>query len=43
MKIRIEITNLRIRKAPSLSAEIIGFAKKGEYEYTSTKKADGYK
>ena len=43
MEIRISITDLRKRTAPSLKAEVIGFVKPGTYTYLSTTKADGFK
>ena len=43
MEIKINITNLRIRKTPSLRGEIVGFAEKGIHNYYDTTTADGYK
>ena len=43
MKIYINTDYLRIRKRPSLSADVVGFADKGTYSYKDTTTADGYK
>lgn len=43
MKIYINTDYLRIRKRPSLSADVVGFADKGTYLYKDTTTADGYK
>ena len=41
-QIKILITNLRVRKSPSLSGLTISNAKVGYYNYTSTTECDGY-
>lgn len=41
-QVQVKITNLRVRVAPGTDQTVIGFAKSGYYNYTSTKTADGY-
>ena len=41
-KLEVLISNLRLRKSPSLNGQSLGFVTKGIHTYTDTKNADGY-
>ena len=41
-KLRILISDLNLRKTPSLSGETLGYASKGVHDYTEKVNADGY-
>lgn len=41
-QLEVTVPNLRVRTSPSTSADILGYASKGFYNYYETKDADGY-
>ncbi|MEF9623798.1 N-acetylmuramoyl-L-alanine amidase [Streptococcus dysgalactiae] len=42
-RVKISVSDLNIRKAPSVSSKSLGFIKAGVYTIVETKQADGYK